>query len=116
MLEFLSSLTAYDVVEKLGLAYAVASLLLYLRTKPWSAKHALPPDIMKKIANNTRPAPDTELFPQYFPSASTGLWLYTREWLPPSGKPKGVFFIVPGMGVVRRRPPPQLPRLRRLTS
>ena len=98
MLEFLSSLTAYDVVEKLGLAYAVASLLMYLRTKPWNSKHSLPPDIMKKIANNTRPAPDTELFPQYFPSVSTGLWLYTREWLPPSGKPKGVFFIVPGMG------------------
>ena len=52
---------------------------------------------MKKITNNGAGAGHRAL-PQYFPSASTGLWLYTREWLPPSGKPKGVFFIVPGMG------------------
>lgn len=95
LLSALGNVSAFDVLQKLALAYVALQLATFMRSRPWSAKHRLPADVQAILGQ--REAPDPELFPQYFPSPSTGLWLFTREWLP-TAPLRGVLFVVPGMG------------------
>lgn len=84
-----------DVAQKLALLYCALHLASFVRTRPWVAKHRLPSDVQALLAS--REPPDAELFPQYFTSPSTGLWLYSRQWLPRTPA-RGIIFVVPGMG------------------
>jgi len=89
--------SVFDVAQKLALVFAAVHLVSFVRSRPWVAKHRLPSDVQALLANASREPPDSELFPQYFPSPSTGLWLYSRQWLPPAPA-RGIIFVVPGMG------------------
>lgn len=93
--------SGFNILQKLALAYCAVQLAAYLRGRPWSPKHKLPADIQAILPY--REPPDPELFPQYFPSPSTGLWLFTREWLP-NQAPRGLMFVV--AGTRQRHPAP----------
>jgi len=95
LLSAVCRVSALDVAQKLALVYVALQLTSFVRTRPWVAKHRLPADVQALLGS--RELPDPELFPQYFTSPSTGLWLYSRQWIPLTPA-RGVIFVVPGMG------------------